>query len=212
MGQSGIYEEELQLLDTMTVRGVKWLTRKLGPKEKKKKKGQVHVDVGVWLWTDGHKPISVKELDRERVCPESVSTEGPRNAKLYRIWVWRSEEDRQREMARSAIQRLAPYLVGRIRENQRLLSSVSSSSVLDEFPTSSTSSSSSPSPSLDALQLTENCVRVLSLALFLFLCYFVKFDLVLFSFIENFLFQFSVLLYWLFQFWILVRLICFMGY
>lgn len=44
--------------------------------------GQVHVDVGVWLWTDGHKPISVKELDRERFRPESVSTEGPRNAKL----------------------------------------------------------------------------------------------------------------------------------
>ncbi|XP_059428244.1 iron-sulfur assembly protein IscA-like 2, mitochondrial [Corylus avellana] len=61
-------------------------------------------------------------------------------------------------MARSAIQRLAPYLVGRIRENQRLLSSVSSSSVLDELLPSS-SSSSSPSPSLDALQLTENCVR-----------------------------------------------------
>lgn len=112
-------------------------------------------------------------------------------------------------MARSAIQRLAPYLVGRIRENQRLLSSVSSSSVLDELPPSSSSSSSSPSPSIDALQLTENCVRVLSPALFLFLCYFAKFDLVFLSFIKDFLFQFSVLLYWVFQFWILVGLLCF---
>ncbi|GLT72960.1 hypothetical protein SLA2020_448510 [Shorea laevis] len=64
-------------------------------------------------------------------------------------------------MARSAIKRLAPYLAGRIRENQRLLSSVSSSSLLHEDPPSSSysSGSPSPSPSLDALQLTENCVR-----------------------------------------------------
>ncbi|XP_062166354.1 iron-sulfur assembly protein IscA-like 2, mitochondrial [Alnus glutinosa] len=66
-------------------------------------------------------------------------------------------------MVRSAIKRLAPYLAGRIRENQRLLSSVSSSSVLHEDPPSSSysspSPSPSPSPSLDALQLTENCVR-----------------------------------------------------
>jgi hypothetical protein len=119
-------------------------------------------------------------------------------------------------MVRSAIQRLAPYLAGRIRENQRLLSSVSSSSVLHEDPPSSSysSPSPSPSPSLDALQLTENCVRVLalSLALFHFLCYFARFDLVLFSFIEDFFFffQFSVLLYWVFQFCIFVGLLCFM--
>jgi hypothetical protein len=100
-------------------------------------------------------------------------------------------------MVRSAIQRLAPYLAGRIRENQRLLSSVSSSSVLHEDPPSSSysSPSPSPSPSLDALQLTENCVRVLalSLALFHFLCYFARFDLVLFSFIEDFFFFFNFL-------------------
>jgi len=97
---------------------------------------------------------------------------------------------------RLAIQRLVPYLAGRIRENQRLLSSVSSSSVLHEDPPSSSysSPSPSPSPSLDALQLTENCVRVLalSLALFHFLCYFARFDLVLFSFIEDFFFFFSI--------------------
>jgi hypothetical protein len=37
---------------------------------------------GVPFFSNGNKPISVKELDRERARPESVSTEGPRNAKL----------------------------------------------------------------------------------------------------------------------------------
>lgn len=114
-------------------------------------------------------------------------------------------------MARSAIKRLAPYLAGRIRENQRLLSSVSSSSLLHEDPPSSYSSGS-PSPSLDALQLTENCVRVLSLAraLFLFLCYFAKFDSILFSFVEDFFVSIFCIVYLVFQFWIFAGLRCFM--
>lgn len=117
-------------------------------------------------------------------------------------------------MARSAIKRLAPYLAGRIRENQRLLSSVSSSSLLHEDPPSSSysSGSPSPSPSLDALQLTENCVRVLSLAraLFPFLCYFAKFDSILFSFVEDFFVSIFCIVYLVFQFWIFAGLRCFM--
>ncbi|XP_041025042.1 iron-sulfur assembly protein IscA-like 2, mitochondrial isoform X2 [Juglans microcarpa x Juglans regia] len=53
-------------------------------------------------------------------------------------------------MPRSLIQRLAPYLAGRIRQNQRLLSSASSSSALYE----ASPSPSSPSP--DAVHLTDN--------------------------------------------------------
>ncbi|XP_028087718.1 iron-sulfur assembly protein IscA-like 2, mitochondrial [Camellia sinensis] len=54
----------------------------------------------------------------------------------------------------SLIHRLTPFFVARIRQNQRLLSS-SSSSALPEFQ----SPSSSPSPSLDAVHMTDNCVR-----------------------------------------------------
>ena len=60
-------------------------------------------------------------------------------------------------MQRLLFQRLTPYLVGRIRQNQRLLSS--SSSALQQ------SLSSDPSPSPDDIYLTENCVRVCSLSL-----------------------------------------------
>ena len=59
-------------------------------------------------------------------------------------------------MQRLLFQRLTPYLVGRIRQNQRLLSS--SSSALQQ------SLSSDPSPSPDDIYLTENCVRVCSLS------------------------------------------------
>ncbi|KAG2686604.1 hypothetical protein I3843_09G013700 [Carya illinoinensis] len=55
-------------------------------------------------------------------------------------------------MPRSLIQRLAPYLAGRIRQNQRLLSSVSSSSALYE----ASPTPSSPSTSPDAVHLTDN--------------------------------------------------------
>ncbi|KAF5473855.1 hypothetical protein F2P56_005810 [Juglans regia] len=58
-------------------------------------------------------------------------------------------------MPRSLIQRLAPFLAGRIGQNHRLLSSVSSSSALYEAPPSP----SSPSPSPDAVHLTDNWVR-----------------------------------------------------
>ena len=68
---------------------------------------------------------------------------------------WKKE--REKEMQRLLFQRLTPYLVGRIRQNQRLLSS--SSSALQQ------SLSSDPSPSPDDIHLTENCVRVCSLSL-----------------------------------------------
>lgn len=54
-------------------------------------------------------------------------------------------------MQRLLFQRLTPYLVGRIRQNQRLLSS-SSSALQQPLP-------SDPSPSPDDIHLTENCVR-----------------------------------------------------
>ncbi|GMY25224.1 iron-sulfur assembly protein IscA-like 2, mitochondrial [Fagus crenata] len=56
-------------------------------------------------------------------------------------------------MQKSLIQRLTPYVVARIRHNQRLLSSSSSSALHQPSP------SSSPSPSPDAINLTDNCVR-----------------------------------------------------
>lgn len=71
-------------------------------------------------------------------------------------------ESKEAEMApRSLIlHRLTPYFAARIRQNQRLLSSYSSSA-LQEL--SSSSPSSSPSPSLEAVGMTEKCIRVLSL-------------------------------------------------
>ncbi|KAH6797589.1 Iron-sulfur cluster biosynthesis family protein [Perilla frutescens var. hirtella] len=55
--------------------------------------------------------------------------------------------------SRSLIRRLSPYFSARIRLNSRLLSS---SSALRE---SQLSSSESPSPSTDAVHMTDNCVR-----------------------------------------------------
>ncbi|KAJ7976126.1 iron-sulfur assembly protein IscA-like 2, mitochondrial [Quillaja saponaria] len=53
-------------------------------------------------------------------------------------------------MPGSFIQRLAPYFTARIRQNQRLLSS---SSALHH------ATSPSPSSSLEAVQMTDNCIR-----------------------------------------------------
>jgi len=50
--------------------------------------------------------------------------------------------------SRSLIRRITPLFVARIRQNQRLLSS--SSALLED---------QSPSPSLDAIHMTDNCVR-----------------------------------------------------
>ncbi|KAH6798875.1 Iron-sulfur cluster biosynthesis family protein [Perilla frutescens var. frutescens] len=55
--------------------------------------------------------------------------------------------------SRSLIRRLSPYFSARIRRNSKLLSS---SSALRE---SQLSSSESPSPSTDAVHMTDNCVR-----------------------------------------------------
>ncbi|VVB13119.1 unnamed protein product [Arabis nemorensis] len=60
-------------------------------------------------------------------------------------------------MSRSLVNRVAPYLIGRVRENHRMLN-FSSVSVLKEA-TSSPSSSQSDSSSLDVVHLSENCIR-----------------------------------------------------
>lgn len=52
--------------------------------------------------------------------------------------------------SRSLIRRITPLFVARIRQNQRLLSSSPSALLEDQ------------SPSLDAIHMTDNCVRVLS--------------------------------------------------
>ncbi|XP_038893859.1 iron-sulfur assembly protein IscA-like 2, mitochondrial [Benincasa hispida] len=57
--------------------------------------------------------------------------------------------------SRSLIQRVTPYLVARIRENQRLLSS----SVSAHQEASSSLTCPSPSPSVDTIHLTDNCIR-----------------------------------------------------
>lgn len=59
---------------------------------------------------------------------------------------------------RLLIQRLTPFLVARIRENQRLLSS----SVSAHQEASSLLASPSPSSSgpIDTIQMTDNCIRV----------------------------------------------------
>jgi len=51
--------------------------------------------------------------------------------------------------SRSLIRRITPLFVARIRQNQRLLSSSPSALLEDQ----------SPSPSLDAIHMTDNCVR-----------------------------------------------------
>ncbi|XP_058204928.1 iron-sulfur assembly protein IscA-like 2, mitochondrial [Rhododendron vialii] len=53
--------------------------------------------------------------------------------------------------SRSLIRRITPLFVARIRQNQRLLSSSPSALLEDQLP--------SPSPSLDAIHMTDNCVR-----------------------------------------------------
>ncbi|XP_022746191.1 iron-sulfur assembly protein IscA-like 2, mitochondrial [Durio zibethinus] len=61
-------------------------------------------------------------------------------------------------MSRSLIQRISPYFIARIRQNHRLLRSSysSSSSALRE---ASSESSESPFPSLDAIHMTDNCIK-----------------------------------------------------
>ncbi|KAK3010718.1 hypothetical protein RJ639_012120 [Escallonia herrerae] len=56
--------------------------------------------------------------------------------------------------SRSLLRRLTPFFAARIRQSHRLLSS---SSALPDHQ--SPSSSPSPSPSVDAVHLTDNCVR-----------------------------------------------------
>lgn len=62
------------------------------------------------------------------------------------------------------MKRVAPYLIGRIRENNRMLN-FSSVSALKEA-SSSTSSSQLESSSLDVVHLSENCIRVWLLLFF----------------------------------------------
>ncbi|CAK9327059.1 unnamed protein product [Citrullus colocynthis] len=59
--------------------------------------------------------------------------------------------------SRSLIQRVTPYLLARIRENQRLLSS--SVSAHQEALSLMTSPSPSPSAPIDAIHMTDNCIR-----------------------------------------------------
>ncbi|KAB2097038.1 hypothetical protein ERO13_A01G138100v2 [Gossypium hirsutum] len=58
-------------------------------------------------------------------------------------------------MSRSLIQRITPFFIARIKQNHKLLSSSfsSSSSAIHE------ASSESPSPSLDAVHMTDNCIK-----------------------------------------------------
>ncbi|XP_050936379.1 iron-sulfur assembly protein IscA-like 2, mitochondrial isoform X2 [Cucumis melo] len=60
---------------------------------------------------------------------------------------------------RSLIQRVTPYLVARIKENQRLLSS--SATAYQEASSLSSSPSPSPSPSapVDTIHMTDSCIR-----------------------------------------------------
>ncbi|KAK1562753.1 hypothetical protein Q3G72_016516 [Acer saccharum] len=63
-------------------------------------------------------------------------------------------------MSRSLIRRFAPFFAARIRQNHRILTasfSSSSSAVANEA--ASSSSSQSPSPSLDEIHLSDNCIK-----------------------------------------------------
>ncbi|XVF76204.1 hypothetical protein PTKIN_Ptkin13bG0248000 [Pterospermum kingtungense] len=62
-------------------------------------------------------------------------------------------------MPRSLIQRISPFFIARIEQNHKLLwsSFYSSSSALDEA--SSSESSQFSSPSLDAVHMTDNCLK-----------------------------------------------------
>lgn len=59
---------------------------------------------------------------------------------------------------RSLIQRVTPYLVARIKENQRLLSS--SATAYQEASSLSSSPSPSPSAPVDTIHMTDSCIRV----------------------------------------------------
>ncbi|XVE61485.1 hypothetical protein DITRI_Ditri06bG0044200 [Diplodiscus trichospermus] len=65
-------------------------------------------------------------------------------------------------MSRSLIQRISPFFIARIKQNHKLLRSSyyssSSSSALDEV-SSESSQSPSPSPSLDAIHMTDDCIK-----------------------------------------------------
>lgn len=86
------------------------------------------------------------------------------------------------------LHRLTAHFSGRIRQNQRLLSShfYSSSSALEEAPSSSSSSSS---PSMDVVHMTDTCVQVHSFSIWLKI-------IILLSTVRNF--------YWCFGFSFLV--------
>uniref|UniRef100_A0A9I9DMG9 Core domain-containing protein n=1 Tax=Cucumis melo TaxID=3656 RepID=A0A9I9DMG9_CUCME len=58
---------------------------------------------------------------------------------------------------RSLIQRVTPYLVARIKENQRLLSS--SATAYQEASSLSSSPSPSPSAPVDTIHMTDSCIR-----------------------------------------------------
>ncbi|TXG58269.1 hypothetical protein EZV62_016098 [Acer yangbiense] len=63
-------------------------------------------------------------------------------------------------MSRSLIRRFAPVFASRIRQNHRILTasfSTSSSAAANEA--ASSSSSQSPSPSLDEIHLSDNCIK-----------------------------------------------------
>ncbi|CAA7033983.1 unnamed protein product [Microthlaspi erraticum] len=61
-------------------------------------------------------------------------------------------------MSRSLVKRVGPFMIGRIRENHRMLN-FSSASALKEASSSSSSSSQSDSSSLDTVHLSESCIR-----------------------------------------------------
>lgn len=63
--------------------------------------------------------------------------------------------------SRSLVRRLTPFVISRLRENQRLLSSSSSSSAIIEESHPSHAASSQDDP----LHMTDNCIRVINLSL-----------------------------------------------
>lgn len=69
-----------------------------------------------------------------------------------------SRREREGMVPRLLIQRLTPYFIARIRENQRLLSS--SVSAHQEVPSLLTSPSPSSSVLIDTIHMTDNCIQV----------------------------------------------------
>lgn len=91
-----------------------------------------------------------------------------RALKICLVWRESSKSEREivkRKMSRSLVKRFVPYVSARIRENHRMLNYYcsSASSALKE---ASSSSSQSESPSLEAVHLSENCIRVCHLLQF----------------------------------------------